>query len=737
MMRTKIFKSASLLGLVLVFIGLMSYPAMAEEWNQYLNGPQHRSYIDITGPQGTPELKWEYEITGNPGNPVIADDGTVYVSSVKDHYGDAGAAAKYTSDLHLYAFDKNGNLKLDKVLLQITCNNDVFHSPSSFKLAVGTNGELFAVCYDTNNDKGYVFSFDASGNKNWEKTYDNVSLSSEPVVGTDNKIYVTAGTNMIYAINGNNGTEYWHTDIGGGYLYGCTLSNDETVVFAGNEWGTVAAINAASGDIVWSIYNMHTNECPVVANDGSLLIANNYYNVLCMLDPATGAMLWPSELARGRGLGGEPAVNRDNQAIALEWLDNKVSCYNVTNGQRQWEASDLGTPYRSPIVDADSNVYFGTQSAKFCALTATGQLLWQKSINPTANDYRFMASDMIMDQSGLIYFAAGDNYYGKSYFVCYEGSGSVTPVERVKAPVFSLPAATYTAAQQLSISSATPGATIRYTTNGADPTSSSTVYSAPIAINTSMTVKACAFKNGMTASTITSAVYTVTVNQDPGSIVLPNHWTNGSVFDFANGKVFSLWEGNPDGYSDDLELVSTPADPLLRGTLLDMGSKSLDELTTPPATGYDDEISAVSGHAYWAKAGEKYYKFLITSFDLTPDQNGNASAMTFKYEEYGSSSSGDYQVFEKKTVTPAHTFKITFNIDVDPLSINSNIIYVKNALGYVVTTRINQMQNNVLTVIHVDDYDPGEYTLYIEKGLRSTTGKYLKNAIKMDFTVTP
>ena len=736
MIKKKVSKSAGLLGLALFFLGLMVYPAMAKEWNQYLNGPQHRSYINITGPQSEPELKWQYEITGEPGNPVIADDGTIYVSSVKNYFGDA--EAKNISDLHLYAFDNNGHLKFDKLLLTMTSNNDVFFNASPFKLAIGNNGEIFAISYDPNNQKAYLYSFNASGSINWEKTYDNVSLSSEPVISTGNTIYVTAATNQIYAINGKDGTEYWNTDIGGGYLYGCTLSNDEKVIYAGNEWGTVSALNAASGDIVWSISNMHTNRTPVVASDGSLLIANHYYSGLYILNPVTGAMLWPAELKLGRSLGGEPAVNENNQAIALEWTDSKVSSYNISNGQQNWEVSELGTPYRSPIVDTKDNVYFGAQSAHLYALNASGQLLWQKSINSSDDDYRSITSNLIMDQEGRIYFAAYNNYNGKSYFVCYAAGGSDTPVESVETPVFNPVGGSYTTVQQVTISSATNGATIRYTTDGTEPTDNSNIYTAPIQVNNSLTIKAKASKEGMNDSATASASYSININTDPDSIILSNHWSTGAAFDFTKGEAFSFWTGNPDQYSDDLELVGTSANPSLRGNLIDMGSSTLDQLITPPASGYADEIPAISGHAYWAKVGEHYYKFLITHIDLTLDTNGNVTCMTFKYQRYSALPVGDYQLWEKKlTVKPDHVFTITLNQDVDPLSFSQNI-YVKTVLGQAVITSPHQAQNNKIVIMpHPDGYLPGDYFLYIEKGVRSTSNCNLKKAIKMSFTVIP
>jgi formylglycine-generating enzyme required for sulfatase activity len=82
----------------------------------------------------------------------------------------------------------------------------------------------------------------------------------------------------------------------------------------------------------------------------------------------------------------------------------------------------------------------------------------------------------------------------------------------IATPVFSPPAGTYQTAQNVQITCATVGATIRYTTNGANPTLGSPIYTTPIAIalNTTMTIKAKAFKTGWTDSAIASALYSVT-----------------------------------------------------------------------------------------------------------------------------------------------------------------------------------------------------------------------------------
>lgn len=88
-------------------------------------------------------------------------------------------------------------------------------------------------------------------------------------------------------------------------------------------------------------------------------------------------------------------------------------------------------------------------------------------------------------------------------------SGSST--EKCATPTFSPAAGTYTSAQNVTISTTTDGATIYYTTDGTDPTESSSVYSTPIYVSKTTTIKAMAAKEGMTNSSVATAVVTVTV----------------------------------------------------------------------------------------------------------------------------------------------------------------------------------------------------------------------------------
>ena len=78
------------------------------------------------------------------------------------------------------------------------------------------------------------------------------------------------------------------------------------------------------------------------------------------------------------------------------------------------------------------------------------------------------------------------------------------------APVFDPPAGTYSEEQDVTITSATEGVTIYFTLDGTDPTAQSSVYSSPVNISKSTTLKAVAMLDGESSS-ITEALYDMNV----------------------------------------------------------------------------------------------------------------------------------------------------------------------------------------------------------------------------------
>lgn len=110
---------------------------------------------------------------------------------------------------------------------------------------------------------------------------------------------------------------------------------------------------------------------------------------------------------------------------------------------------------------------------------------------------------------GLHPNSAGAARYAK---VAYDRLLFIEPTgiaSQVATPAFSLAAGTYEGTQSVTLSCATSGATIYYTTDGSTPTTSSSVYSGALSVAASQTVKVLAAKSGLTNSAVASAAYTI------------------------------------------------------------------------------------------------------------------------------------------------------------------------------------------------------------------------------------
>jgi hypothetical protein len=89
------------------------------------------------------------------------------------------------------------------------------------------------------------------------------------------------------------------------------------------------------------------------------------------------------------------------------------------------------------------------------------------------------------------------------------GTYVINTEKQTAIPVFSPKAGTYTSVQFVTITDATTGSTIYYTTNGATPTTSSTKYTGAITVMGTVTIKAIAVASDYTESAVATATYTI------------------------------------------------------------------------------------------------------------------------------------------------------------------------------------------------------------------------------------
>ena len=188
-------------------------------------------------------------------------------------------------------------------------------------------------------------------------------------------------------------------------------------------------------------------------------------------------------------------------------------------------------------------------------------------------------------------------------------------------PWFSPPAGTYTAAQGVTISDATPGATIHYTTNGTTPTASSTIYTGPISVSATETVEALAVASGYSTSAVGSSKYTITPVVPPTEKLLYSFGATSTDGGVPLASLVSDGKGN------------------LYGTTKYGGTNDIDYSGNTTTAGTAFELSPATGGGYTEKV---IYDFGASTSDgalpianMILDSKGNLYGTTLAGGSYG------------------------------------------------------------------------------------------------------
>jgi uncharacterized repeat protein (TIGR03803 family) len=152
-------------------------------------------------------------------------------------------------------------------------------------------------------------------------------------------------------------------------------------------------------------------------------------------------------------------------------------------------AGTYATPKTITIADADSGaeIYYTTNGS-----------------TPTTTSTKYAAPFKLPASATVKAIAIAAGHSSSSV-----ASAAYTIETPAAKPVFSPAAGTYKAAQTVTLADTTKGAVIYFTTNGTTPTTSSTKYTAAIAVKATETLKAIAVAPGFDASAEASATYTI------------------------------------------------------------------------------------------------------------------------------------------------------------------------------------------------------------------------------------
>ncbi|HWM67498.1 MAG TPA: chitobiase/beta-hexosaminidase C-terminal domain-containing protein [Steroidobacteraceae bacterium] len=286
---------------------------------------------------------------------------------------------------------------------------------------------------------------------------------------------------------------------------------------------------------------------------------------------------------------GQAAGNRDSAGSATKFAPpiiangkvyignaNSVVAYGLLNGKATTPtfspgAGSYSAPQTVTITDATPNARFFYTTNGTTPTTASTQYTVPITVSASENLQAIAVFD------GLTNSDVGSASYSIT------SSGPTMTAQPTFAPV----AGTYTVAQSVTISDATPGATIYFTTDGTTPTTASTVYTGPISVSASETLEAVAVASGDTPSTVASASYIINtgtggggggtappVVNDPNGFPSAVNFTllggatvTGGALQLSDGGNFenrAIWYATPvnvQSFTTDFTFQITPASP--------------------------------------------------------------------------------------------------------------------------------------------------------------------------------
>lgn len=314
--------------------GGLSSPVIATDGTIYIGGGS--GTLKAINSDGT--SKWSFTIGGGGtrSTPAIADDGTIYIGST------AG---------RVYAVNANGTQKW----YYSTGTSEISGSPT-----IAADGTIYI---GSRNGRLYALTPAGALKAGWPFTTGDIHMCT-PCIGADGTVYSGGGSTM-WAINPN-GTEKWRYVTGSGIRSSPALSPDGSRVYAASCDAYLYALNAATGEFIWSIsvplITATTSPSPAVSPSGMIYMGSNgaslggglYSGAIYAIDPM-GTVVW--EYPAGYDVRSSPAISADG-TIYIGVMDGFVYAFNP-DGTKKWQflssASGSGI-YGSPAIAADGSV---------------------------------------------------------------------------------------------------------------------------------------------------------------------------------------------------------------------------------------------------------------------------------------------------------------------------------------------------------------------------------------------
>ncbi|MFL6305229.1 MAG: chitobiase/beta-hexosaminidase C-terminal domain-containing protein [Candidatus Sulfotelmatobacter sp.] len=274
----------------------------------------------------------------------------------------------------------------------------------------------------------------------------------------------------------------------------------------------------------------------------------------------------------------------------------------------------------APTITPDGGTFGGTLSVTLSTTTASANIFYTLDGSvPTPASPLYTGQIAISGDTTIRAIASAENFVQSAV-----SSATFHSVGQTPAITFMPGAGTYTAAQVVTLSDTDANAAVYYTTDGSTPTASSKLYSGPIAVAASMTIKAIAIDGTLANSNVGVAPYVIQAG--------------GSSIDFGNGfaSVAGLTLNGSTINTDDSRLQLTNAGTYQAGSVFwnqPIGIQTfttdfLFQLSSAQGDGFTFTIQGVGATALGASGSGLGYQNIAKSVAVKFDLYSNSGEGT-------------------------------------------------------------------------------------------------------------
>ena len=300
----------------------------------------------------------------------------------------------------------------------------------------------------------------------------------------------------------------------------------------------------AGGSTPVSALPVSQTAATVSANAGSSLSANGATNGIYWIIHNTGEMRAYDALDLSRQLysTSEAPNGRDNSGGAVKFNPPTIANGKVylANQNSLVSYGLLTGKATTPTFSPPGGTYSSAQTVTISNTTPFPRFFYTTDgTTPTTGSTQY-SGPITVNRSMTIRAISVADGLGQSDVASasYIINGSTPP--QAALPTFSPTPGTYTSAQSVSISDATPNAVIHFTTDGSTPTTSSPVYSGPISVSSTSTLRALAVASGFSPSAVATGVYTITTGGGTNPPVnYPGGFPDATGFALVGGATVS------------------------------------------------------------------------------------------------------------------------------------------------------------------------------------------------------